>query len=90
MESQSEIFSMLYLPRISWIVSVMSKEKLLISSNEVFYKAEYRNRFELIGANGKIIHASGKVRIDAIDHFGIFNDEKKAYTHHLRVIKRMI
>ena len=44
----------------------------------------------IILANGKIIHASGKVRIDAIDHFGIFNDEKKAYTHHLRVIKRMI
>lgn len=44
----------------------------------------------IIISNGKIIHASGKVRIDSIDHFGIFNDEKKTYTHHLRIIKRMI
>lgn len=44
----------------------------------------------IIISGGKIIHASGKVRIDSIDHFGIFNDEKKSYTHHLRIIKRMI
>ncbi|MFN3940223.1 MAG: NlpC/P60 family protein, partial [Chitinophagales bacterium] len=25
----------------------------------------------------KIIHASGKVRIDTIDHFGIFNSDQK-------------
>ncbi len=33
-----------------------------------------------------IIHASGKVRIDAIDHQGIYNRELKQYTHTLRVI----
>lgn len=37
----------------------------------------------------KIIHASGKVRIDRIDHEGIFNEDKKAYTHKLRIIKRV-
>ena len=36
----------------------------------------------------KIIHSSGKVRIDKIDHEGIFNDEKKVYSHRLRIIKR--
>ena len=38
----------------------------------------------------KIIHASGQVRIDSIDHQGIFNNNLKKYTHKLRLIKRMI
>ncbi len=37
-----------------------------------------------------IIHASGKVRIDKLDHFGIFNPEQKRYTHQLRVVKRLL
>ena len=37
-----------------------------------------------------IIHASGQVRIDKIDHFGIFNEETKKYTHKLRVVKRVL
>lgn len=37
----------------------------------------------------KIIHASGQVRIDSIDHQGIFNIELKKYTHKLRIIKRL-
>ncbi len=40
--------------------------------------------------NNKIIHASGKVRIDNIDHHGIFNAEQKKYTHNLRLIKRFV
>ena len=39
---------------------------------------------------GQIIHASGQVRIDKIDHYGIFNTEKEKYTHRLRVIKRIL
>ncbi len=38
----------------------------------------------------KIIHASGKVRIDNVDHQGIFNIDIKQYTHKLRVIKRIV
>ena len=37
-----------------------------------------------------IIHAHGKVRIDRIDHTGIFNTDLKQYTHKLRVIKKLI
>lgn len=37
----------------------------------------------------KIIHASGKVRIDKLDHEGIYNEEKKQYSHRLRIIKRI-
>lgn len=38
----------------------------------------------------KIIHASGKVRIDNVDHQGIFNVDTKRYTHKLRVIKSVL
>jgi len=37
----------------------------------------------------RIIHASGKVRMDVIDQEGIFNLELKRYTHRLRIIKRV-
>ncbi len=37
----------------------------------------------------RIIHSSGKVRIDKIDHFGIYNSELKKYSHQLKVIKRV-
>jgi hypothetical protein len=35
-----------------------------------------------------IIHASGEVRRDALDHQGIFNRDTKSYSHQLRIIKR--
>lgn len=38
--------------------------------------------------NEKIIHASGKVKIDKIDTNGIFSNDLKRYTHQLRIIKR--
>lgn len=37
----------------------------------------------------RIIHASGKVRIDKIDHHGIYNEALKKYTHQLRLLKRL-
>jgi cell wall-associated NlpC family hydrolase len=39
--------------------------------------------------NTEIIHASGQVRIDKFDHYGIFHSENKKYSHMLRVIKRI-
>ena len=38
---------------------------------------------------GQILHASGMVRIDALDQQGIFNKEEKKYSHKLRIIKRL-
>jgi len=43
----------------------------------------------ILGKN-QIIHASGEVRIDQIDHFGIYNVDEKKYSHNLRIIKRII
>lgn len=37
-----------------------------------------------------IIHASGMVRVDRLDHTGIFNAEQRKHTHKLRVIKRIV
>lgn len=40
--------------------------------------------------NSRIIHSSGEVRIDKMDHHGIFNTQLGKYTHQLRLIKRII
>jgi cell wall-associated NlpC family hydrolase len=37
----------------------------------------------------KIIHASGKVRIDILNKKGIYNEETKTYSHQLHSIKRI-
>ncbi|NNF01714.1 MAG: C40 family peptidase [Bacteroidia bacterium] len=44
----------------------------------------------IIMGDDKIIHASGKVRIDKIDSYGIFDGESKAYSHQLHSIRRLI
>jgi gamma-D-glutamyl-L-lysine dipeptidyl-peptidase len=44
----------------------------------------------IILKNKKIIHAWGRVRIDKIDHYGIYNDQLGRYTHKLRIIKRVM
>ncbi|RZJ52837.1 MAG: hydrolase Nlp/P60 [Flavobacterium sp.] len=37
-----------------------------------------------------IIHGHGKVRIDRLDHLGIYNIDTQRHTHKLRVIKKII
>jgi hypothetical protein len=44
----------------------------------------------IIWEKHKIIHSSGKVRIDNIDHEGIYNTETHRYTHNLRLMKRIV
>ena len=44
----------------------------------------------IIMDNNYIIHARGKVRIDRLDHLGIYNAEENKHTHRLRVIKKII
>lgn len=38
----------------------------------------------------RILHASGQVRIDNIDHYGIYQVNRRKYSHRLRVIKRVV
>ena len=44
----------------------------------------------IIMEDNYIIHAHGKVRIDRLDHTGIYNSERRTHTHKLRVIKKII
>jgi len=48
------------------------------------------NHVGLIMRDNYVIHSSGKVRIDRLDHTGIFNAEKRIYTHPLRVIVKVL
>lgn len=57
----------------------------------VFFDNE-RGRISHVGmivSRGLVIHASGRVRIDRIDHQGIYKAEKKGYSHRLRLIRRI-
>lgn len=44
----------------------------------------------IIMENNYIIHSHGKVRIDRLDHLGIYNIDSGRHTHKLRVIKKII
>ncbi len=44
----------------------------------------------IIMQDNYIMHAHGKVRIDRLDHSGIYNVDKNVHTHKLRVIKKII
>ena len=55
-----------------------------------FQNAEGRiHHVGIILDRNRIIHASGRVRLDTIDHFGIYNEEQKKYSHPLRFIRRI-
>ncbi|MGB0862607.1 MAG: NlpC/P60 family protein [Saprospiraceae bacterium] len=57
-----------------------------------FFENE-RNKIIHVGmvlAESEIIHAAGRVRVDMLDHYGIFNTETNHYTHKLRLIKRIL
>lgn len=44
----------------------------------------------IIMEDNHIIHAHGKVRIDRLDHSGIYNADTNTHTHKLRVIKKIM
>lgn len=44
----------------------------------------------ILSYDNTIIHSSGRVRIDPVDHYGIYNKEIHSYSHKLRIIKRII
>ena len=44
----------------------------------------------MILSPGLVIHASGRIRIDPIDHQGIFKKNINGYSHRLRMIRRIL
>ena len=65
----------------------------MIEEGDLAYFAKEDGRINHVGIcmkDGKIIHASGEVRIDSLDQQGIFNADLNKYTHELRLIKRVL
>jgi cell wall-associated NlpC family hydrolase len=84
------------IPRDSWKQAEAGETISFINESKpgdlVFFDNEKGNisHVGMIISSGLLIHASGRVRIDTIDHQGIFKQEIGAYSHHLRTIKRII
>jgi cell wall-associated NlpC family hydrolase len=84
------------IPRDSWKQAEAGESISFIDQSKpgdlVFFDNEKGNisHVGMMFSEGLIIHASGRVRIDTIDHQGIFKPETGGYSHHLRIIKRII
>ncbi|MBM1107806.1 C40 family peptidase [Aurantibacter crassamenti] len=48
------------------------------------------NHVGIIMRDNYVVHVNGKVKVDRIDHTGIFDNELRKYTHKLRVIKQIV
>ena len=70
--------------------SIAFVEETKIGDLAFFGTEEKITHVGIVLSNTEIIHASGKVKIDRIDHLGIYSKEQKKYTHKLRTIKRLI
>ena len=81
------------LPRDAWQQAqegeTVDKLKMAVCGDLAFFddKDEIVHVGILLG-NDRIIHSSGKVRIDPIDKKGIINSDTEKRTHSLRLIKR--
>jgi gamma-D-glutamyl-L-lysine dipeptidyl-peptidase len=84
------------IPRDSWKQAEAGKVVDFIDQAEpgdlVFFDND-RGKISHVGmiiSRGLVIHASGRVRIDSIDHQGIYKQEIAGYSHKLRMIKRIL
>jgi hypothetical protein len=84
------------IPRNSWKQAEAGKSIDFIDQTEpgdlVFFDNDM-GRITHVGmilSKGLVIHASGRVRIDSIDHQGIFKPEIGGYSHKLRTIRRIV
>jgi gamma-D-glutamyl-L-lysine dipeptidyl-peptidase len=84
------------IPRESWQQAEKGNNIDFIDQAEpgdlVFFDND-RGKISHVGmilSRGLVIHASGRVRIDSIDHQGIFKPEINGYSHKLRTIRRIL
>lgn len=71
-------------------VEIKSLEEAQVSDLLFFEKENKITHVGILLSNNRIIHASGRVRIDKVDEKGIYNEEIQAYTHHLSTIRRIV
>lgn len=82
------------LPRDAWQQIALGEEVHFVTQTQVgdlaFFENEDRRIIHvgILLENQQIIHAHGEVRIDQLDHYGIYNLQRKRYSHKLRLIKR--
>lgn len=84
------------LPRDSWKQAETGTAIDFIDQAEtgdlVFFDND-RGKISHVGmilSKGLVIHASGRVRVDSIDHMGIYKQEIGGYSHKLRMIRRIV
>lgn len=84
------------LPRDAWQQAAEGKTIMFIHEAKQGDLAFFENEEGKIIHTGiilegqRIIHASGSVRIDPIDHYGIYHQESRKYSHRLRILKRLL
>jgi gamma-D-glutamyl-L-lysine dipeptidyl-peptidase len=84
------------IPRDSWEQATAGRSIDFISEAQpgdlVFFDNEMGkiSHVGMILSEGLIIHASGRVRIDPVDHQGIYKQETGGYSHKLRTIRRIL
>lgn len=89
-------FAGIALPRTPAAQIELGKTVDFIEKTQVGDLAFFENKFGKISHVGmimpeqRIIHSHGAVRIDALDHYGIFDESRGAYTRRLRLIKRIL
>lgn len=83
------------LPRDAWQQAEKGETVDFVSEareGDLAYFSNKEGRITHVGiclGNGEIIHASGKVRLDEMDSFGIFNKSIGKHSHELKLIKRL-
>lgn len=83
------------LPRESAQQVYMGEEVDFVEQSRPGDLAFFENRAGKIAHVGmilpdrKIIHAYGQVRIDTVDHFGVFDESSGRYSHRMRVVRRV-
>ncbi len=84
------------LPRDSFQQALIGEELFLFEDKNPGDLAFFQNpegkiiHVGIVLENNKIIHSSGKVRIDKLDSNGIFKEEINLYTHKLSFIRKVI
>jgi hypothetical protein len=74
------LLPLLYLPPISYMALLCAAGEVYIEAQENYIKSTYRNRCEIIGANG-VIDLSIPL-IGGRDHHQLYRDTRIAYTNH--------
>ena len=87
-------FFNVHLPRDAYLQAkegskVINIEDIKIGDLAFFKKNNKIHHVGIVLTNNRIIHASGKVRIDNLDTQGIFNNELNKYSHTLSHVQRV-